>query len=545
MSTATLSGRRPAESTPVSTTDFTGTLHFLRLYLRRDRIVLLLWIVIFSFAPVLYVDSIAGVYPSDAALAEFAATTAASPAQIAMYGPIFNSSLGSLGVWKAGAYYTLIAIAVILTVIRHTRAEEETGRAELLDSTVVGRYSGLTAALLLTGIASLVTGTLCATALLSRGLPVGGSVGFGVSLACSGLVFTGVAAVAAQLSSSARVARGIGLTVLGIAFALRAIGDAGSGTLSWLSPLGWDLQLRPYAGERWWVPFLSLATAAALTWSAYFLLRRRDVGAGLIAERPGPTSASPGLRGTFGLAWRMHRGTLVTWTVGLGFYGALVGSATKGISGQVGSSQTITDIITRMGGSQSLEESFIGYAFTMLGIAASAYAISATLRLYSEENAQRVESVLACSVSRIRWVTSHILFALAGPATAMLFAGVIAGITYGVSVDDLAGTLPKVIATALVQLPAVWLLSGITLALFGLVPKLAPTAWGVLVAFLLIFMIGSITTLPQVVLDLEPFSHVPKLPGAQFQAAPLLWLLSLTAVMIAVGIIAFRRRDLR
>ncbi len=108
MSTATVSRYRSVEPAPVSSSDFKGTLHFLRLFLRRDRIALPLWILIFAFAPALYVASIADIYTSDAQLAEFAATTAASPAQIAMYGPIFNSSLGSVGVWKAGIYYTLI-----------------------------------------------------------------------------------------------------------------------------------------------------------------------------------------------------------------------------------------------------------------------------------------------------------------------------------------------------------------------------------------------------------------------------------------------------
>ncbi len=69
----------------------------------------------------------------------------ASPAQRALYGPVYNDSLGAVGIWKAGMFHTLIAVAVILTVIRHTRADEESGRAELIDSTVVGRYANLTA----------------------------------------------------------------------------------------------------------------------------------------------------------------------------------------------------------------------------------------------------------------------------------------------------------------------------------------------------------------------------------------------------------------
>ncbi|MGA8329505.1 MAG: ABC transporter permease, partial [Mycobacterium sp.] len=308
----------PAHEAPQRRSTFTGTWAMLRLYLRRDRIVLPLWVLLLSLPlATVYVGSIEKVYPDQAARASFAATIMASPAQRAIYGQIYNDSLGAAGIWKAGMFHTLIAVAVILTVIRHTRADEETGRAELLDSTAVGRYASVTAALLLSFGASLTTGALGAAGLLGTDVPADGSLAFGAALACSGFVFTAVAAVTAQLSASARFARGAAFAVLGAAFTLRAVGDAGSTALSWLSPLGWSLQVRPYAGDRWWVMLLHLATAALLTALAYRLLAGRDVGAGLIAERPGPSRATPLLRNAFGLTWRLDRGAVLLWTVGL------------------------------------------------------------------------------------------------------------------------------------------------------------------------------------------------------------------------------------
>ena len=157
----------------------------------------------------------------------------ASPAQRALYGNVYNDSLGAVGIWKAGMFHLLIAVAVILTVIRHTRADEETGRTELLDSTAVGRYASLTAALLLSFGASMLTGLIgfARTAHASTSPPPG-SLAFGLALAGSGLVFTAVAAVAAQLSPSARFARGAAFAVLAAAFTLRAVGDAGSARLT-------------------------------------------------------------------------------------------------------------------------------------------------------------------------------------------------------------------------------------------------------------------------------------------------------------------------
>jgi ABC-2 type transport system permease protein len=537
--------RPPAHEVPQRGSAFTGTTAMLRLYLRRDRIVLPLWVLLLSLPlATVYVGSIEKIYPDQTARASFAATIMASPAQRAIYGQMYNDSLGAAGIWKAGMFHTLIAVALILTVIRHTRADEETGRAELLDSTAVGRYASLTAALLLSFGASLTTGMLGAVGLLGTNVPASGSLAFGAALACSGLVFTAVAAVTAQLSTSARFARGTAFAVLGAAFTLRAVGDAGSSALSWLSPLGWSLQVRPYAGDQWWVMLLHLATAALLTALAYRLLAGRDVGAGLIAERPGPGSAPPLLRNAVGLTWRLDRGAVLLWTVGLCLYGLLIGSVVHGIGGELGG-DTAKDIVVRMGGTGPLEQAFVAVAFCMLGMIAAAFAISLILRPHQDETGQRAEAVLAGAVSRSRWLTGHLAVALIGPAVAILVAGVAAGLTYGVATGDVGGKLWTSVATAAAQLPAVWLPAAVAVALFGVAPRFSPLAWGVLVGFIALYLIGSLSGFPQWVLDAEPFAHVPRVTGGDFTAAPLLWLLAIDAALIALGTAAFRRRDIR
>ncbi|HZQ32336.1 MAG TPA: ABC transporter permease [Mycobacterium sp.] len=546
MSTATLDRPRPSHHAPAGSSSFSGTVGLLRLYLRRDRIVLPLWVLLLSVPlATVYVGSIQKVYPTAADRAAFAATIMASPAQRAMYGNVYGDSLGAVGIWKAGLFHVLIAVAVILTVIRHTRADEETGRAELIDSTAVGRYASLTAALTMASVASIVTGLIGFAGLLKLDVPASGSLAFGLALACSGLVFTALAGVAAQLSPSARVARGVAFGVLATAFTLRAIGDAGSNWLSWLSPLGWSLQVRPYAGDRFWVLVLHLVCTAVLIAVAYRLLARRDVGAGLIAERSGRDAARPSLRGAFSLGWRLDRGAVVLWTVGLFLYGLVIGSVVHGIGSEMGSSATARDIVARLGGTGVLEQAFIAVAFTMLAMVASAFAISLTLRLHQEESSQRAETVLAGTVSRIRWLASHFGIAIIASTVALLIAGVVAGLTYGAAAGDITGKLATVMGTAAVQLPAVWLLAAITVALFGVAGRFTPMAWGVLVAFIALFMLGSISGFPQWLLDLEPFAHIPRVGTGTFTAVPLLWLLAIDVALAAVGAIAFRRRDLR
>ncbi len=545
MSTATLDRPRPARPPGRAAANFAGTLGMLRLYVRRDRVSLPLWVLLLSVPlATVYVGSILKVYPTPAARAGFAASIMASPAQRALYGQVYNDSLGAVGIWKAGMFHLLIAVAVILTVIRHTRADEETGRTELVDSTAIGRYAGLSAALVLSFGASIATGAIGAAGLLTTEVPAGGSLAFGAALACSGLVFAAVAAVTAQLSPSARFARGAAFAVLGAAFTLRAIGDAGDGTLSWLSPLGWSLQLRPYAGDRWWVLLLHLVTTAALTLVAYRLLAGRDVGAGLIAERAGPGTAGKRLRGIDGLTWRLDRGALLLWTVGLLLYGLLMGSVVHGIGDELGGSTVVRDIVARMGGTSALEEAFIAVAYAMMGMVAAAFAISLTLRLHQEESGQRAEPALAGAISRTHWLASHLTAALAGSTAAMLASGVAGGLVYGIAAGDVAGKLLIVVGTAAVQLPAVWLLAAVTVALFGLAPRFTPVAWGVLVGFVAVYLIGELARFPQWLLDLEPFAHTPRV-GTDFTAVPLLGLLAIDAALILLGARAFRRRDLR
>ena len=282
-----------------------------------------------------------------------------------------------------------------------------------------------------------------------------------------------------------------------------------------------------------------------LTVLAYQLLRRRDVGAGLIADRPGAPAASRSLSGAYGLAWRLHRGSLLAWTIGLSLYGGLIGSVVNAIGNQLGNNPTVRAIVNRLGGTLILESAFIAIAFTILAVAASAMAVSATLRLHQEETAQRGETILAEAIGRSRWALSHLTFAIAGSAAAILAAGLVTGLSYGMAVDDVRGKVRSVLAVAAMQLPAIWLLAAVTLALFGLLPRFTPVAWAVLVGLVAIYLLGSIDGFPHWLLDLVPYMHTQRIPGQPFRAAPVIWLLLIDSAFTGVGLAAFRRRDLR
>jgi ABC-2 type transport system permease protein len=99
------------------------------------------------------------------------------------------------------------------------------------------------------------------------------------------------------------------------------------------------------------------------------------------------------------------------------------------------------------------------------------------------------------------------------------------------------------LAAALAYLPAMWVLAGLTAALFGLVPRLGFVSWVALAAFLLLELGHELQLVSQSVLDISPFTHVPRVLISQGSAAPLVWLVGVAAVLAAAGLVGLRRRD--
>ncbi|GAA1742144.1 ABC transporter permease [Luedemannella helvata] len=526
-------------------TALTGTGALLRLALRLDRVRLPVWVLIIGTLPAVTAAQYQELYPTKESLDQVSGVIS-NPSLVAINGPLFaGGSIGALTAWKVlVTEVILVGLMAILTVIRHSRVEEETGRLELLRAGVLGRHAPLTAALLAAGSAGVAAGTIAALGLIGARQPAAGSLALGAAVAFTGLLFAAVAGVAAQLTESARSATAIGTAVLGGAYLLRAVGDAGPTWVSWLSPIGWALRLRPYAGERWWTLGLVTVLALACVAVAFVLAGRRDLGAGLLPQRPGPARAEPALRSPFALAWRLHRGLLIGWVIGMAVWGGVLGGSAKGIGDATLDNERITDLLSRLGGAGALVDAYLGAVLGITGLVVAAYTVQATLRLRGEETAGRLEPLLATRTRRVRWALSHLAFAVFGTALLLAVAGAGAGLAYGAQVGDVGGQTAALLGAALVQAPAAWVLAGIGAALFGLAPRLAGgITWAALVLCLLVLEIGEILGLSQWIIDVSPFAHVPKLPGADFTVAPLLWLTVAAAALAAAGLAAFRRRD--
>jgi ABC-2 type transport system permease protein len=534
------------------TSGLTGTGRLLRLALRRDRVVATVWVLgLFVFA-VSQAASIVSLYPTQADLDRLARTAGgigANPAVVALQGPAYDAgTYGGATAWQVvtpGAF--LIGLMSMLLMTRHTRQEEETGRAELVSAGVVGRYAWLAASLLFVLAANVALAALSALGYVAVGLPAAGSVALAVGCGLCGLVFAGVAAVTAQLTEYARPANGMAFAALGAAFLLRAVGDTATGLswLSWLSPIGWAERFQPFAGERWAVLSLPVMLLLVLLVAAVALRERRDLGAGVLATRLGPAAAPAWLRSPLGLAWRLQRGALLGWAAGAAVAGLSFGVLAQDMAQFAAEDPETAEMLAALGGAGSITDIYLAAILSWVGLLAAGYAVQATLRLRSEEAELRAEPVLATTVSRAGWAGSHLLVAAAGAAVVLAAGGLVAGLAHGLRAGDLGGQLPRVLGGALVQLPAVLVLAGVGAALFGLLPRLVVGAtWAILAVVLAVTVFGEALQLSQWLLDLSPFAHLPRLPAAAFTATPLLWLLLAAGLLATAGLAAFRRRDL-
>jgi polyether ionophore transport system permease protein len=524
-------------------TQLTGTATLARFAARRDRRLIagcVIGIVLVVFASA---SSLRSLYPTAADRAKVAATLRDNPAVIALRGPDRGlETLGGLIAFQLGANGAVaVALMSLLLTGRYTRTEEERGRTELVRAAAVGRFAPPTAAVALVAAIDLVTGAGVTGVLLVLGQPFAGSLALGSAFAATGIVFGAVAALTAQITDSARAAHGLAAAALGVAYVLRAAGDVGDGTLSWLSPIGWGQATRPFAGERWWPLLLSLAAAAALLAVAFALLARRDLGSGLLVPRPGSPAAGPRLATPVGFAMRLQRGALAGWTIGLLLLGAAFGAVGADAGSLLDTSAQLHDFFDR--GGAGVIDAFLATTLMLGALVAAGFAIQSVLRLHGEESSGRAEPVLATAIGRRRWAGGHLAIAFGGAALVQVATGFGAGIAYAARTGD-AGQVLRLTGAALGQLPAVWVLAGLAMALYGVAPRLAPVAWIALAGAVVVGVLGPLLNLPDAVVDLSPFTHSPSLPGGSVAPGTLLALTAVAAALVAAGVAAVGRRDI-
>jgi len=520
----------------------TGTRTFWWVFLKRDRW-FYLWFGLGT--ALLYVSqgwSVDRLYTTQAEFDRAAAGMEGNAAFVAMTGPAraLNTTGGQV-TWQSTAFGAIVVGLMVMFIVgRHTRAEEETGRDELLRAAPVGRYATSTAALLDAMLASVVVGALVSASLVAYGLVVADSVALGVGLAACGWFFAGTTLLAAQLTASTRATYGLGGAALGLAYAVRAIGDVSAPALSWLSPIGWYQAMHAFSGLRWWPVLLLVAGAALVAAAAFAVFDRRDFASGVLATRPGPPVAGRGLRSGLGLAWTLQRPAFSAWALGLFVFGLAFGVMGDDVGDLVGDSDLGKEMMLQGGG--DVVDAFYATMIAMLALVACGFAISSALRPHGEEEAGRVEPLLATGLPRSRWLLGHVAITVVGTAVVLLLCGLGLGTSYALVTGDGAAVW-RMTAGMATYLPAVLVLSGLARFLHGVVPRASRAAWLWLLLASVVLLFGEVLRLPEWLQDLSPFEHLPFVPAESFTWAPFLALSALAAALSVAGQVAFRRRD--
>ena len=523
----------------------TGTAPLLHASVRHDGRKFAPWIVLTTALSTSSVLVYPLVFDTPQERAGLAAAIEANPAIGLIFGPGFDlTSTDGFNAWRSlalGGF--LAALGAIFALTRATRAQEDSGQAELLASAVMGRYARLASAAAMCLVAEVLLGLVVGLATVACGGGWHASMLLAATMTATGWMFTGVAAVTAQLGSEARTSNSLAVGTLGTLFLLRNVAySLGAPTWTiWINPLGWMTETKPAYENLWWPLLLAVALTAGLLAMAFMLQARREFGAGAIAARPGPARGSD--RSTWRLAMRINRGPHISWAVAFLALGFVFGYMATAITDILDSNETVQHALAA-GATSSAEliGAFLVTLLSLVGILAAVPGVQTLVKVRTEELDDRVEPIIATAASRPRYYASNVVLALLASTVYVLIAGsVIAALA---SSADIGVTFGDALLQAVATVPAVFTVVAVSVAVVGARPVVALAAWIGVVASFALTLLGPTFRLPDWALGISPFWHVPNVTKPDPDWSGLGWITLVTLLLLAVGFAGFRRRDL-
>ena len=528
--------------------------------LRRERIVSAIWIIALVLFGVAVAPAMEGMFSEPEARLQFAESFN-NPVMVAMMGPVYGVDNYTTGVMYAGTMFLWVIIAVavmnIFLVVRHTRADEERGRVEVIRSLPTGRLSILHATIVCAGIVNAVLAILLGLALASMGIDgmsLPSSLLYGFIVGASGFLFAAVAALFSQLSSNKGGATGLSFLALAIFYMLRAAGDVqGSELLACISPLGLAQRSQVYVENYVWPVFALLLEAIVIATVAYMLNSIRDMGQGFISARSGRNAAAKRLLSPFGLSARLLRNTLVIWIIVMFVLGASYGSVITDIPDFVGESpeylqvigipEVVVNTMTQADKAQIIIDYFGVFVVMMMTLVCFVPVIIASLKLRSEEKEGRAEQIFSLAVPRLKYLAVYVTLAVAASVLIPLATAI--GLYSATAIEEKNPfTFGGLIKAFMVYLPAIWVMIGIAVFLVGLLPRATGAVWGIYGFVFIVSLLGGMPgLLPEWLQSISPMKHIPKLPLDEITFAPLIVLTVIACALSATGFVFFRKRD--
>ncbi|MGL4255941.1 MAG: ABC transporter permease [Microbacterium sp.] len=523
---------------------------------RRDWLQILLWAAGTGLLAYASYVGVADAYGTEQDRTSLLAAALANPVILLFRGLPSGVGEGAFMVFLIFPWLAILAAFMsTFLAVRHTRGDEESGRAELIAATPAARSLPIVATAVHGLLANVLLGALVAGAFLAVGLDAEGSLLAGVAAAAVGIVFLGVGLFAAQLMRTSRGANSVAVWTVMATFVIAGIGNAigtpsddltrmRSSWLAWLSPFGWGENTRAFDENLWWPALLCLGVGVVLAATAIALASVRDLGGSFIAERLGRAEASAALSGPMALVWRLTRGAVLGWAVG-GLLTGVLSTSLASIVQEVGAANpAVEEILRQISGEGSLDQGTVTTFFTMLGVLAACCAVQIVCRARQEEAHGTAAPLLAAPGGRVRWLADYLVVALIG--IVFVIAAAIGGAALGIAGQDGDWELMRtVVVTGAGQVAAASVFLVVTALAFVLVPRLTiPLGWTLVLVAMVLGLFGPLFQFPDELVHLSPIAVTPMVDGDDVDVRGLWWLVLATGVGAAASLALMRRREL-
>ncbi|WP_040167072.1 ABC transporter permease [Microbacterium gorillae] len=527
-----------------------------RVMVRRDALQLTLWILGNALMALVAIGGVNQSYGTLDQRRELLATVMANPVILLFRGLPSGPDHAPFVLFLILPFLVMIAAFMSsFLAVRHTRADEEEGRTELIGATPAARGSAFTATVLHGVVANLLTAVMIALAFIVGGLPVGGSFVAGAAVGAAGLSFLAIALLGAQLFSTSRGANTFGVAMIMITFLMCGFGNASgtpsadltrmtSGPLAWFSPFGWAENTRPFADDDVRPILLCVGFAIVVGAVSAVLLHARDVGASFVPGRRGPQRASWALRGPTSMVWRFVRSGVLWWAVGSFFTGALATGLASVVGTAAKDNAALAKVLTSLTQGGSLVAGTVTIFMTMVGVLASCAVVQVMVRARQEEARGSVEPVWAAPVGRQRWLLGYVINAAVTIVIVCLAAvlGAAAGLAK-------SGPDAEAMRDAWIVVGGQAAAAGVFIVVAALLVILLPRAsvavsWALVLVAVVVGFFGPIFGLPQGFAHVSPIADAPTIGASGTDLRGLWWLLAVIVVGVAASLVLVRRRPL-
>jgi ABC-2 type transport system permease protein len=461
--------------------------------------------------------------------------------------PVALGDPGGFTVWRTGPPVSVLAsVWIMLAAIRITRGEEDGRRWDLL---LAGRLRMADVVVrclaTLVGSATLIGVAVAAGLLAARTEPTGAVI-HAAGITCVALTFATTGLLAAQVMPNRSGATGLTVAALGVGLMLRMIAD-GSHQLAWsawATPFGLTARSAPYADNRI-VPLIVLgAFPIVLAGAALFAARHRDLGDGVVAVPDSRPPRTRLLQSISGFALRRTARTTLGWATGIAAYFLLVGVLLSSILELFQTNPRFAELAAPAGmGGHELVNVGAAVLFGVLAVPTGLYAATRLAAMVADEKAGRWTLLFAQPISRVRLVSTEIMFTVGGVVALHCSAAV--AVWSGAKITGAPLQLTDSLAGALNSLPVALLAAGAAAVGVGWLPSSA-AAIGALpvVGGFLVNVIMKTTNAPGWVVNLSPWTHLAAVPDAPPNWAATTIFLLIGTILTALGVYGYVQRDL-